>query len=86
MTAQILTHARFAIQPVAQHPRRGRFPKAVPNLLIYARDKNLKAFRNAAADARVNELRRIISEEEGFFTHLRRELAMAVQLSNVGRI
>lgn len=85
MSAQIMTHARFATQPVKQQPRRGRLPKAVPSVLIYGRDKTLKAYRDSAIDARVNELRKLISDEERFFAHLRYELAVTLQQPKVGR-
>ena len=85
MTAQIMTHTRFATQPVEQQPRRGRLPKAVPSVLIYGRDKAVKAYCDNAAQTRVNELRGGLAAAERVVTAMRYELSAAVQQTNAGR-
>ena len=78
-SSKIVTHQRFDRPQVVQQPRRGRLPKAVPSVLIYGRDKRVRAFVENAARARADELEKMLAEEERFVNHLRYELALALQ-------
>lgn len=78
-SAQILTHARFDRPPVAQHPRRGRFPKIVTVFWKAASKRRWAEYLVQQNNMKIESIRESINDHEFIAKVKRAELAGFLQ-------
>lgn len=76
--ARIIPLPGAAIEPVRQHPRRGRFPAIVTHIR-YGRFYKLQAKKGDKLKNEVEECRKFLETCEGIYNHARYELLLAQQ-------